>query len=379
MDAEAQSRIGKFRVLRTLGQGAMGRVFLAQDPLIDRRVAIKVMAIEGDAESRERFRNEARTVGQLSHPNIVQVFEFGFHRDQPYLVMEYLEGESLDRWLERGPPFDGRVAVLLDLCRAVEHAHSRGVLHRDVKPSNVQVLPDGTSKLMDFGIARSQAVGLTATGTVLGTPEYLAPEILLDARYSTASDLYAVALVAYRTLAGFNPFHASSLEACITRVLAAEPEPLGEVLPQLDPRLAEVVDAYLRKDPSARPAGVAPLKKALKRALGGSSTDLSASFRRSLVRSDAPGTSPPEADVTLGSGPTVRRPPSLAEAYTVQSSRLGRTPPPGRRRPRALLLAPAAAVAALLGLVAWRGLPPWSAKTSPAAGEEASPAAGEEA
>ncbi|MCB1032723.1 MAG: serine/threonine protein kinase, partial [Acidobacteria bacterium] len=140
--------IGKFRVLELLGEGAMGRVFLGEDPLIGRRIAIKVMTTAGDENSRERFLNEARAAGQLSHPNIVQVYEFGFHEERPYLAMEFLEGQRLDQWLTAGRRHPReKMTVLLGLSRAIEHAHSRGVLHRDVKPSNLQVLPDGTARL----------------------------------------------------------------------------------------------------------------------------------------------------------------------------------------------------------------------------------------
>ncbi len=335
---ESPQKIGKFRVLRLLGQGAMGRVFLAEDPLIERQVAIKVMSAEGDDEARERFRNEARAAGQMSHPNIVQLYEFGFHQEQPYLVMEYLVGESLDLWLARKQPLKARLSVLLDLCRAIGHAHSHGVLHRDVKPSNLQVLSDGTCKLMDFGIARSRSVRLTATGMILGTPEFIAPEVLQDTGYSNRSDLFAVGLVAYQTLSGASPFHAATLEGCLTRVLTYEPPPLAKACPDVPAELSEVISSYLSKKPDERPADVGPLMAALGRLQD-----------RTLRLSSAPplATSPPAASIS--------RPQVATEAPTI----IDPAPPParGRRRAVAAVLAALAAVAVLAVVTSWR---PWS-------------------
>ncbi len=333
--------IGKFRVLELLGQGAMGQVFLAEDPLIDRKVAIKVMAAEGDDEARERFRNEARAAGQLSHPNIVQLYEFGFHRGQPYLVMEHLLGESLDRWLLREQPLKDKLAVLLDLCRAIAHAHSRGVLHRDVKPANLQVLPDRTCKLMDFGIARSRSVHLTATGMILGTPEFLAPEVLQDAGYSTSSDVYAIGVLAYQVLDGANPFHASTLEGCLTRVLTYEPPPLTEVCPDVPAALSELISSYMCKNPEQRPSTVEPLTEALRHL---SDRTIQIVGGRATVRPDTrPDT--PEAEATQTGVST--------ETPTIRGSTHARR---GRR-----LSVAAIAAFALVGLLSatmlWR---PWS-------------------
>ncbi len=326
---ESPQKIDKFRVLRLLGQGAMGRVFLAEDPLIDRQVAIKVMTAEGDDEARERFRNEARTAGQLSHPNIVQLHEFGFHQGQPYLVMEYLVGESLDLWLARKQPLKARLSVLLDLCRAIDHAHSRGVLHRDVKPSNLQVLPNGSCKLMDFGIARSHSVRLTATGMVLGTPEFIAPEVLQDAGYSDRSDLFAVGVVAYQMLAGVSPFHTATLEGCLTRVLTYQPPPLAEVCPDVPAELSDVVSSYLRKAPEGRPADVRPLMAALQ--------SLQDRTLR-LASSPAAGTFQP---MTASEAPTIRE--------TARPQARNR-----RLLPAAALLAVLVVTAVLAATMSWR-------------------------
>ncbi len=337
---ESPAAIGKFRVLEPLGQGAMGRVYLAEDPLIDRKVAIKVMHVEGDDEARERFRNEARSAGQLSHPNIVQLHEFGFHDGQPYLVMEYLLGESLDSWLTRPQPLEAKLSILVDLCAAIAHAHSRGVLHRDVKPSNLQVLPDGVCKLVDFGIARTRSVKLTATGMILGTPDFIAPEILRSAGYSTRSDLYAVGLVAYQVLGGANPFHASTLEACLARVMTYDPPALAEARPGIPQELSEAVAKYLCKSPEERPADVGPLMAVL---------------RRSRDRTRQLETNPQSA--SWSETATILELPADPDAPTQVQP--GPAPAPGRRR----LWAVAALVAAfaVAGVLAsWTPWWPWA-------------------
>ena len=320
----------------------MGRVFLAEDPLIDRKVAIKVMSSEGNAEAHERFRNEARTAGQLAHPNIVQLHEFGFHQGQPYLVMEYLVGEGLDRWLTRPQPFKARLSILLDLCHAIGHAHSRGVLHRDVKPSNLQVLPDGTCKLMDFGIARSQAAHLTATGMILGTPEFIAPEVLRDAGYSTRSDLFAVALVVYETLSGFNPFHAKTLEGCLTQVLTHEPPPLSESSAEVSAELSDVVASYLCKDPEGRPEDVLPLVAALR-----------SLQERTLRLGD---------DVRSLAGPPPADPILCSQEGTAEVATGNPVPSTGSRRRLAPAVVVVAGLAVVITVLLWR---PWSGSAVP--------------
>lgn len=260
-------RIGKYRILSTLGRGAMGRVYLGEDPHIGRKVAVKVLAGATGDEARSRFLEEARTIGHLSHPEIVTLLEFGFHEGQPFLVMEHLEGESFDHWLAQAPSDRRILEVLLALCRAVAYAHGQGVLHRDIKPSNLQVLADGRTKLLDFGIARSGSVALTATGMLMGTPQYLAPEVLEGKGHSRASDVYAVGLVAYEALAGTSPFAADTLEQCLKRVLIETPKPLEEIRPDLPVELSRAVMASMAKDPGDRPTGVEPLLAALEHAL----------------------------------------------------------------------------------------------------------------
>ncbi len=261
----APAEIGKYRILRELGRGAMGAVYLAEDPFIARRVAIKVMRPQVE-EGSERFLQEARTIGSLSHPNIVLLHDFGFVGELPYLVMEHVEGTILDRWLAEPHVPQARLRVLAGLCRAVLYAHSRGVLHRDLKPSNVLVRSDGEAKLLDFGIARVENTRLTATGVVLGTPEYLAPELLGSGGFSPRSDMYALGLVAYELFGGRNPFAADSVAACLRRVLEVAPAPLAADSPAPAEVAAEVMRC-LAKDPLHRPESPEQLLAATERAL----------------------------------------------------------------------------------------------------------------
>ncbi len=256
-------QLGKYRIVRVLGQGAMGTVYLAEDALIGRELAIKVMKSAGQ-EERLRFIHEARVIGRFSHPNIVVLHDFGFQDEQPYLVMEFVEGHGLDVWLKEPHPLEAHLKVALGLCSALEYAHARDVLHRDLKPSNVQVLPDGGCKLMDFGIARGAESLLTATGTVMGTPAYMAPEILENAQYSIGSDVYATGVVLYEMLTQHNPFLGSTVAGTLNNVLRVVPEPISRVRAEVPAELGDAIMACLEKDPARRPATLAPLVEALR-------------------------------------------------------------------------------------------------------------------
>ncbi len=264
-------RIGKYAVIELLGRGGMGEVYLAEDPYIGRRVAIKI--IKGaDPAARERFLREARVIGGLAHPAIVALLDFDFSGSEPFLVMEYLKGQGLDAWIKNPHSRAEQLVVLEDLCQALAYAHDNGVLHRDVKPSNVQILPSGHAKLMDFGIASAAAQRLTATGSVMGTPEYMAPEILGDAAYSTQSDLYAAGVLLYEMFTGVNPFAAKTVAATLTNVLSVNPPDIRLTHPEFPGRLAETLMACLHKNPELRPDGFAALLAAARDASGAPSS-----------------------------------------------------------------------------------------------------------
>ncbi len=309
-------QLGKYRVVRQLGQGAMGTVYLAEDPHIGRQVAIKVMKSAGE-EERLRFLHEARIVGRFSHPNIVVLHDFGFQDEQPYLVMELVEGEGLDVWLKRQHPLEAHLKVADGLCAALEYAHARDVLHRDLKPSNVQVLSDGCCKLMDFGIARGGESLLTATGTVMGTPAYIAPEILESAQYSIGSDVYATGVVLYEMLAQRNPFLAPTVAATLNNVLHIQPEPISHVRPDVPPELGQAIMACIEKDPVRRPTSLAPLLEAIRTSPRAGGPALPASATQSVVLPPRAGSLPTQVQPLSTAGPSRNWPAAVKATIVV--------------------------------------------------------------
>jgi serine/threonine protein kinase len=245
------STIGRYKVLGTLGSGSMGTVYLAEDPLLKRSLAIKVVREgTGDAEVLLRFKREAEVSARLNHPNAITVFDVGEEPDLgPYLVMEYVEGESLSNLLRRGPLEPAQAAgLLLQAGAALESVHSLGIIHRDIKPENFMVGLDGRIKLMDFGIARGDQGRLTTTTAFLGTPAYSAPEVLNGAKGSTAADRWALTLTAFEMLTGGLPFAGESVGAVLFRIVHESP-----VLPQdMAPGLQAVFRRALDKDPRQR-------------------------------------------------------------------------------------------------------------------------------
>ena len=257
MSTELAATIGKYHLVKSLGQGAMGQVYLAEDPHIGRLVAVKVMVTAGE-EDEQRFRHEARIIGALSHPNIVVIHDFGFHEGRPYLVMEYVPGTSLQAWLRQPHLLTEHLEVMEGFAAALVYAHAHDVLHRDLKPSNVQVMPDGRCKLMDFGIARTQSL-LTASGQVMGTPGYMAPEVLEDASYSRQADVYSAGVVLYEMMTGANPFAGQTVAATLRNVLTLQLPSLLTLRPDLPPPLAQAIMACLARDPRQRPPDLSHL------------------------------------------------------------------------------------------------------------------------
>jgi len=322
-------KIGKYAVLELLGRGGMGEVYLGEDPYIGRRVAIKM--IKGaEPQARDRFVHEARVIGGLAHPSIVSLLDFDFSGDEPFLVMEYLKGQSLDAWIREPHSLSEQLVVLEDLCQALAYAHENGVLHRDVKPSNLQVLPNGRAKLMDFGIARGGSGRLTTTGAVVGTPEYMAPEILKDTAYSSRSDLYSCAVLLYEMFSGHNPFAAQTVAATLTNVLTLEPPDLRVARPDFPPRLAETLAACLRKEPEMRPDGFGALLAAAREAAGAEvtappETRAIPNFSRPKAPAPAPAPAPPPARGSLRIGLGIG---AVALAFWVVSRVVAPSPDP---------------------------------------------------
>jgi eukaryotic-like serine/threonine-protein kinase len=247
--------IGRYKVIRALGEGGMGAVFLARDPAIDRLVAIKLMRGRQDnSQLRERFSREAKAIGRLHHPNIVTIFDVGEHDGEPFIAMEYVEGQTLANLVGRTPdlPLPRKLGIMDGLCAGLHYAHKHGIVHRDIKPANVMIDAEGRVKILDFGIARSTASGLTQTGTLIGTLNYMSPEQLMGQSVDQRSDIFAVGAVFYEALSGKPAFPGEFREGLFHRILNDAPAPLRQACPGLDPRVVVIVDRCLEKDPARR-------------------------------------------------------------------------------------------------------------------------------
>jgi serine/threonine-protein kinase len=246
--------IGKYRLIRLLGEGGMGHVYEATDVMIGRRVAIKTISsgVLADAEARARFFHEARAAGQLSHPNLITIYDIDQEDGCPYIVMEYLEGGDLSRTL-KGPrlPLDTRLQIMIEVCQGLAHAHAHGVVHRDVKPANIFITADGV-KILDFGLARDATTTFTRTGHVLGTPNYMAPEQIRGEAFDHRADIFAAGVVFYELLSGRKAFEGNSAVATVYKILGSEPTPIHKLDETVPAAMSAVVARALEKEPANR-------------------------------------------------------------------------------------------------------------------------------
>ena len=259
--------IGRYEILEEIGRGAMGVVFKGRDPLIGRAVAVKTIT-SGVAESLdllERFYREARAAGGLQHPNIVTIYEMAESGGAPFIAMEYLEGESLEKLIVRKAalPIGTKVGYIVQACRALDYAHRRGIIHRDVKPANIVVTRDGIVKVVDFGIARIADTSKTQTGALLGTLAYMPPEQLRGQAADAQADIWALGVVLYELLAYRRPFTGENHAALLLSILEDEPPSLKLSLPECPVELDGVVSRALRKDQKERYSTVETLLKDL--------------------------------------------------------------------------------------------------------------------
>lgn len=256
MTAPTIKRIGKYEVIDVLGRGGMGLVYRAFDRQLNREVAIKTLTegFTGDEEMLKRFYQEAAKTGALRHPNIVTVYDLGEQDGFPYIVMEYLSGDPLDRLIQSGKsqPLAYKLRILEQVCYALGYAHRNDVIHRDVKPANVIVQSDGTVKLLDFGIARQEKTEsrLTRTGSVIGTLQYMAPERLRNAAFDGRSDIFSVGVMMFQLLTGQLPFTGDY--AIVHKILTEKHPPLSQYLEKYPPALDSIIDHALAKSPDDR-------------------------------------------------------------------------------------------------------------------------------
>lgn len=255
----------RYSLVSLVATGGMGAVWRADDQLLERTVAIKVMHPHTAAERifADRFRAEAQYAAKLTSPHIIGVYDFGEQDGLAYLVMEFVEGRTAAQVLAEDGPLDAVAlrSLLLDVADALENAHERGIIHRDVKPSNIMIATDGRAKLGDFGIARAiEGVSETKTGEVLGTPQYLSPEQARGEPASPASDLYSLGVVAQELLTGEKPFDRGTPVATALAHIGEPPPPLPASLP---PDLADAIGRCLAKNPAERPESARTLAELL--------------------------------------------------------------------------------------------------------------------
>ena len=255
-------QLGRYEVLEELGHGAMGTVYRARDPKIERVVAIKTVRVIGttpeqETEYRRRFFREAQAAGKLSHPGIVTIYDVGEDEatQTPYIVMEYVEGSTLESLLT-DPGLEPRsltasLELIKQVAEALDYAHTYSIVHRDIKPANIMVTAEGRAKITDFGIAKLTQSEFTVPGQILGTPAYLSPEQLKGIPIDGRSDLFALGVILYWTLAGRKPF-AGDTSTVLYQVACEEPPPVTQLNPALPPELDRVVSGALAKDPASR-------------------------------------------------------------------------------------------------------------------------------
>jgi serine/threonine protein kinase len=261
MENSELKRFGRYEIVAELGRGAMGVVYKARDPQIDRLVAVKTVSMWGqdrdeETEFRKRFMNEAQAAGRLHHAGIVSIFDVGQNPENqdPYIVLEYVAGESLNRILAREKKLLPAKALQLaeEIAQALDYAHAQGVVHRDIKPGNILVTEESHAKIADFGIAKLNLAHFTLPGRVLGTPAYMAPEQLSGEGVDGRSDLFSLGVILYAMVTGHSPFQGNSATTVCFKVANREPVAASAFDLTLPPELDEVISRAMAKDPEQR-------------------------------------------------------------------------------------------------------------------------------
>jgi serine/threonine-protein kinase len=344
-------QVGRYEIIEELGQGAMGAVYKARDPMMDRVVALKTIlasALTGPlaADYRERFFREARAAGRLAHPGIVTVYDVSEQEGTPFLVMELIEGRTLEKILESGERFDTERVMELgrQLAEALDYAHKSGVIHRDIKPANIMVTADGHPKITDFGVAKLTAAQVTTTGQLLGTPAFMAPEQFTGAPIDGRADLFALGVMLYWLATGDRPFTGETLMAMSYKIVHTEAVPPRKINPAIPRDLENVIMKCMEKDPAERYQSGEALARDLRTMREGRALETlnrERAARAASVEKTALVVPPPAesfaADAGLDSAETV--------AVVQPKSRTAAGTPPGIRAGAATPMAPQSTVA----------------------------------
>ncbi len=253
---ETPATIGRYEVIERVGRGGMGVLYRGRDPILDREVAIKVMAgdFSSDESARTRFYREARAAARLQHRNIVTIYEFAEDTGTPYIAMEFLRGQSLAQRMQSGPPLTlvQKLDILTQLLTGLHYAHEQGIVHRDVKPPNIWLLDDGTVKLLDFGIAKIAASTMTSAGSILGSAFYMAPEQISGREVDGRADIFASGVVLYELLSMHRPFEGDSPTVVMMKIVNEDAQPIGKFVQDLPQALVSAVMRALHKEPARR-------------------------------------------------------------------------------------------------------------------------------
>jgi serine/threonine protein kinase len=362
MSQREKEQIGRYEILEEIGRGAMGAVFKGRDPLIGRAVAVKTITsgVAQSADLLERFYREARAAGGLQHPNIVTIYELAESGGAPFIAMEYLEGESLEKIIARKPvlPLATKLGYIVQTCRALDYAHLRGVIHRDVKPANIVVTRDGIVKVVDFGIARLGPTSNTQTGMLLGTLAYMSPELVRGQHADARSDIWAMGVLLYELITYQRPFTGENHAALLLSILQNEPPPLRQAVPECPVGVERIISKCLRKDEKER----YPSMEALLRDVENLNPFLTGASSRGegskgMAQAPAAKTSvQPSPTLLLASNPIIPgvHPAGVAPDAPLGTSQFAKTVPPANiipkepARPASHLLRNAAATCALL-------------------------------
>jgi tRNA A-37 threonylcarbamoyl transferase component Bud32 len=322
----AIERFGKYQVLNKIGQGAMGEVYRARDTALNRDVAVKTIQAgdSSDETLQKRFLREARSAAGLSHPNIITVYDFGQEHGRLYMAMELLEGGDLkkaigDRSLRS---LEQKLGIMEQIGSGLAFAHENGVVHRDLKPANVHLQPDGTVKVMDFGLAKVSGSDMTRSGMIMGTPHYMSPEQVRGEKADARSDVFSLGCIFYEIVTSSKPFDADSMHAVLFKVLQEEPAPIRQVLPNLPIVVAQVIEAALAKDPANRFPSAGVFLEALQAARHAIESGQGNRLLPGLPepRPPLPGATSPSASVARGTAPRSNPPASASASASIAAA-----------------------------------------------------------